>query len=200
MRCSLSAHYLLPLLVAVASATAAGQQSSYNLGKTPSNEEIRAMDTYADFEGTGLPPGRGTAKEGAKLYAQLCASCHGPTGEEGRPFEPGGKPPRLVGGKRTLTDLDPIRTVGSFWPFATTIWSYIYHTMPPGRAGSLQTADVYALTAWLLYRNGIIQENAVMDAESLPKVDMPNRHGFVPSRFEDIPDLRKRGCRLGHCP
>jgi hypothetical protein len=91
-------------------------------------------------------------------------------------------------------------TIGSYWPFATTIWDYIHRAMPQNQEGTLRADEVYALTAFLLYRNGIIQESDVMDAKSLPKVQMPNRNGFIPPRLEDISDIQKRACRLGHCP
>jgi cytochrome c len=90
-----------------------------------------------------------------------------------------------------------VRTIGSFWPFAPPIWDYIKRSMPPGQGGSLSPEEVYALTAFLLFRNEIIQENDIIDAQSLPKVQMPNRNGFVPAKLEDIERLR---CRVGTCP
>ena len=90
-----------------------------------------------------------------------------------------------------------MRTIGSFWPFATTIWDFINRSMPQGQEGTLQPDEVYALTAHILHLNGLVQENDVIDAQSLPKIQMPNRNGFVPPRLEDI--LKKR-CRIGTCP
>ena len=168
------------------------QAPTYGVGRTPNAEEIRAWDISIGPEGKELPPGSGTAKEGAKLYAQLCASCHGPTGTEGT------SAPRLVGGKGTLTDpLAPVKTVGSFWPFATSIWDYINRAMPRNKPGSLKPDEVFALTAFLLFKNDIIAESDVLDAKSLPKIQMPNRNGFIPSKVEDINRLR---CRVGTCP
>ena len=107
---------------------------------------------------------------------------------------------RLVGGQGTLKSPQAVLTIGSYWAFATTVWDYINRAMPKQQGGSLSANEVYALTAFLLFRNDIIKENDVMDAKSLPKVQMPNRYGFIPPRLEDIPDIQKRGCRLGHCP
>jgi cytochrome c len=129
-------------------------------------------------QGKELPPGRGTAREGASIYAQKCAACHGATGTEG-PAD------RLVGGQGTLAGDRPVRTVGSYWPYATTVWDYINRAMPVNNPGSLTPNEVYALTAFILSRNGIVQETEVMDRESLPKVRMPNRDGFVPDARPD---------------
>ncbi|MBI2815578.1 MAG: cytochrome c [Acidobacteria bacterium] len=165
------------LIALVACSAAFAQGPTYQRGRTPTQEEIRAWDISISPSGMELPPGKGTAKEGANIYAQKCAECHGPTGAEGD-FRHG----RLVGGKGTLNTTRPIITLGSFWPFATTIWDYINRSMPMYRAGSLSADEVYALTAVLLYRNGIIQENDVIDAKSLPKIQMPNRNGFFPTK------------------
>ena len=162
------------LAVNVACVAALAQAPTYNVGRTPSKEEIQAWDIAVSPAGKELPPGSGTVQEGAKVYAQKCARCHGPTGTEPGPVRP------LVGGKGTLATLNPLRTIGSYWPFATTLWDYINRAMPRTEEGSLQPGEVYALTAFLLFQNGIIQESDVMDAQSLPKVPMPNRSGFVP--------------------
>jgi cytochrome c len=178
--------------------TALTQTPSYtNVGRTPTKEEIQAWDIAAGPDGKGLPPGQGTAKDGAPIYAAKCAVCHGPVAEGGKIG------PRLAGGKadlETLTTLRPVRSVGGYWPYATTVWDYINRAMPRNQAGTLSANEVYALTAFILAKSGIIQEDDVMDAKTLPKVQMPNRNGFVPQRFEDIPDERKRGCRQGVCP
>ena len=162
------------LAVNVACVAALAQTPTYNVGRTPSKEEIKAWDIAVSPAGKELPPGSGTVPEGAKVYAQKCSRCHGPTGTEPGPVRP------LVGGKGTLTTLNPLRTIGSYWPFATTLWDYINRAMPRTEEGSLQPGEVYALTAFLLFQNGIIQESDVLDAKSLPKVQMPNRSGFVP--------------------
>ena len=174
---------------------ARGQTPNYqNVGRAPTEDEVRAWDISIGVDGTELPPGSGTAKQGALLYTNKCASCHGPN-LEGSPI---GR--ALVGGKGTLTTNGPVETIGSFWAYATSLWDYINRGMPLYQELTLTADQVYALTAYLLYRNDIIQESDVMDARSLPKVRMPNRDGFIPQRVEDIPDIQKRGCRAGHCP
>ena len=184
----------LAALMALAAAVAVlAQTRTYNLGKAPTEEEIRAWDITISSDGKGLPPGSGTAKEGAKLYEQKCARCHGPTGAED--LSTGARFP-LAGGQGTLTSDHPVRTIGSYWPFATTVWDFINRSMPIGQEGSLKADEVYSLTALLLFRNSIIKEAEVMDAKSLPKVAMPNRNSFKPEKWQDVP-IR---CRLGVCP
>jgi S-disulfanyl-L-cysteine oxidoreductase SoxD len=181
MRCFLR-YFMRPMVVLMACAVTQAQTPTYKLGRTPSEDEIRAWDIAIGPEGKELPPGSGTAKEGAKIYAQQCAGCHGPTGAEE------GTARRLVGGDGTLNAITPVKTIGSYWPFATTVWNYINDAMPPNFRNlpkPPKSADeVYALTAFLLYRNGIIKESDVIDGKSLPKIQMPNRNGFVPSRPE----------------
>ena len=185
-------------MVLLAAAVAMAQTPSYsNVGRTPTKEEIRAWDISIGPDGKGLPPGSGTAKEGAAIFAKKCAVCHGPAAEGGAIGT------RLAGDKaaqESLTTLHPVKTLGSYWPFATTIWDYINRAMPRNQAGTLSANEVYALTAFILFRSNIIQESDVMDAKTLPKVQMPNRNGFIPQNFSDIPDERKRGCRQGVCP
>lgn len=173
MRCS--PRQLVPVVTLLICASAVAQGPTYNLGRTPTEQEIRALGLTITPSGKDLPPGSGTAKEGAKIYSEKCAACHGPSAE-GSPLAP-----RLVGGKGTLTTLHPVKTIGSYWAFATTVWDYINRAMPPTAPGSLGANEVFALTAYLLYRNDIIQETEVLDAKSLPKVRMPNRDGFVPA-------------------
>jgi mono/diheme cytochrome c family protein len=185
---------LLPVLALTVSITALAQGTTYKVGRSPTKAEIRAWDISIGPEGKELPPGSGTAKQGAAIYAKKCAACHGPTGDGSQ------LAPHLLGGKGTLTTLQPVRTIGSYWPFATTIWDYINRAMPQGQGGSLSANEVYALTAFMLFRNSIVGESDVIDAKSLPKVQMPNRNGFIPPRLEDIGDLQKRGCHGGHCP
>src|SRR5436309_947707 len=117
-----------------------------------------------------LAPGSGTAGLGQAIFEERCASCHGETGEDP-------KYSRLVGGQGTLATDKPIKTIGSFWQYATTLWSYIRRAQPFDDPGSLTPDQVYAVTAYLLHRNGIIGEQEVMDATTLPRVKMPNRDG-----------------------
>jgi len=161
-----------------ACAAAQAQSPKYGVGRTASADEIRAWDSLIGPEGKELPPGKGTAREGATIFAQRCAACHGATGTEG-PND------RLVGGQGTLNTPRPVRTVGSYWPYATTVWDYINRAMPIDNPGSLTPDQVYAVTAFLLFKNGILQETTALDRESLPKVRMPNRDGFVPDPRPD---------------
>jgi mono/diheme cytochrome c family protein len=188
MRCGFS--FLLSI-VALFAGTSAFSQAPYNIGRTPTADEVKAWDISVGPDGKELPAGSGVAKDGEKLYAQQCAMCHGAQGEGTK------NGPHLIGGKGTLTSEKPVNTVGSFWPFATTIWDYINRAMPRNKPQSLTPDQVYSLTAFLLYRNGIIAENDVMDAKSLPKVEMPNRQSFIPPKIEDIV---QKHCRAGTCP
>lgn len=193
MRCLINL-IAIGLLLAVAAAARAQAPDYSNIGRTPSAEEIRAWDIAVSPEGKELPPGRGTAQEDAAIFAQKCVVCHGQD-LQGSPLGTA-----LVGGKGTLATTHPMKTVGSYWAFATTVWDYIHRAMPRYQEGTLSADEVYALTAFILYKNDIIKEGDVMDAKSLPKVQMPNRNGFIPARIEDIRDYKKRGCRLGTCP
>jgi cytochrome c len=150
-----------------------GQESSFGFGRPASDMDIQPWNIDVAPNGDGLPPGRGTAFEGARIYAAKCAGCHGPTGVEG-PLD------RLVGGYGTLATEQPIKTVGSYWPYATTLYDYIHRAMPFTAPQSLTPNEVYSLVAWILSQNNIIAEDAVMDAKSLPLVQMPNQNGFVP--------------------
>jgi cytochrome c len=180
----------------VAACISAGAQTPdyKNVGRTPTAQEIQAMDIAIGTDGKELPPGSGNAKTGARLFAEKCAACHGES-QEGS-----AQAPALVGGKGTLTSLHPKMTAGSYWPFATTIFDYIRRAMPRFQEGSLKVDEVYSLTAFILYRNDIIKEEDVIDATTLPKIKMPNRDGFVPKNLDEIHDWKKRGCKLGHCP
>ena len=154
-----------------------GRIGAFGLGREPSVEEIERWDIDVMPDGTGLPPGSGTVGQGAELYAAECASCHGATGTEG-PYD------RLVG--RVADDEFPFgrdpsvrSTIGNYWPYATTLYDYIYRTMPFGTPGTLAPDEVYGLVAVLLFMNGIVPEDAVMNAQTLPLVMMPARDRFV---------------------
>ena len=166
---------LLPFLMLLGG-SALAQSPTYGVGSTPSAEEIRAWDISISPTGKELPPGRGSAKEGALVYRQKgCAACHGATGE-------GGMAPTLLK-KQAEPDVDPWqlgRVLPIRSPYATTVWDYINRAMPIDGEGTLTADEVYALTAFLLYRNDVIPEDEVLDAKSLPKVKMPNRAGFAP--------------------
>ena len=170
------------------------QMPTYGVGRAPTPQEARAWDISIGPEGKELPPGKGTAEQGAPLYAQKCAVCHGPTGKE---VVPGGPRVPLVGGDGTFTTPHPVRSAGRYWAFATTIWDVINRGMPRGQEGTLKPDEVYSLTALILYWNGILKEDEELHRERLPKINMPNRDGFVPTKLEDINRLR---CQTGTCP
>ena len=152
--------------------------ATFGIGRPATPAEIAALDIDVGPDGVGLPPGRGTAADGAPIYAARCASCHGKTGKEG--------PNDLLVG-RLPGDAFPFakdprapKTIGSYWPYATTVFDYIRRAMPPDKPGSLRDEEVYGLVAYLLSLNELIAPDAVVDAASLPKVKMPAHDRFVP--------------------
>jgi hypothetical protein len=155
------------------------QAGKYNLGRPATPEEIRSRDISVSPTGAGLPSGRGTAREGRSIYALHCAVCHGEKGEGVGSYPP------VAGGAGTLKGNNPVTTVGSYWPYATTVWDYINRAMPPQNPGSLSANEVYSTTAFILYLNGIVKDEEVIDAKTLPKMKMPNREGFIPDPRPD---------------
>jgi S-disulfanyl-L-cysteine oxidoreductase SoxD len=164
---------------------AAAQLPTYGVGRPPAAEEVQTWDLTIPPDGQGLPPGSGTAALGKPIFVERCAACHGETGEDP-------KYSRLVGGHGSLATAQPIKTIGSFWPYATTLWSYIRRAQPFDEPGSLTADHVYAVTAYLLHLNGIIGEQDVMDAQTLSLVKMPNRDGFVPDPRPDVGQASQR--------
>lgn len=139
-----------------------------SLGQYIEAQDFKILDRNIHPDGRGLPEGSGTVKTGRALYAQQCASCHGQTGTEG-------PAPRMAGepGPLNLTNPFMALTVGGMWPYATSIFDYVRRAMPPNNPKSLKSNEIYALTAYILYLNGLVKEDTVIDAESLPKVEMP---------------------------
>ena len=177
---------VLPLVMLLGG-SALAQSPTYGVGRTPTAEEIRAWDISISPTGEELPPGSGTVEEGALVYRRKgCAGCHGRTGT-------GGRADRLV--KRDAgPDADPWnlgRILPIRAPYATVVWDYINRGMPLNREGTLTADEVYALTAYLLYLNDVIPEDKVLDAQSLPQVEMPNRNAFAP-----LPDWKPGRPRL----
>jgi mono/diheme cytochrome c family protein len=168
-------HLLLcAAVIAGTGIAAAAEPGHYGYGEKATAEQIAGWDIdIRGDDGAGLPAGQGTVDKGAEVYAGQCASCHGTFGEgEGRQ-------PRLAGGRGTLRDERPELTIGSYWPFAPTLWDYVNRAMPTAAPHTLSADDVYALTAYILNLNDIVPSGFVADRNSLPKVRMPNRHGFV---------------------
>jgi cytochrome c len=170
----MSTHKILAffLLLLSGSALSAGP----NLGKPIEPGDLAAWDIHVLPDGRGLPPGSGTPEQGARIYAQKCAMCHGENGK-------GGISAALVGGA-PLRTIDTPKTIANFWPYATTVFDFIRRSMPWQEPRSLTDDEVYALTAYILALNKLIGENDAMNAQSLPTVRMPNRDGFIP-RFPE---------------
>jgi hypothetical protein len=188
MRCRL----LIPAMIVACGVVAVAQAPTYKLGRSPTSEELRPSDATIGPDGAELPPGSGTAVQGAMTFAgRGCQGCHGPTGAEG-------PAPHLVGPRAAGTSHGdehegtwPGRGIANF-PFAPLIWSWINQAMPLNQHGFLTPDEVYRLTAYVLYRNDIIQEDDVMDAKSLPQVRMPKRDTYAPPPFSEWkPGLRQ---------
>ena len=171
-------------LVLLAAASVWAQSPKYGVGRPPTAEEIRGLGAAIAPDGTGLPEGSGTPAAGGEVFAAMCARCHGEKAE-------GGVGPVLVGGQGTLATAKPLKTVGSFWPYSTTVWDYVNRAMPFDQPGTLKPAQVYAVVAYILNLNGIIGNDSVLDAKTLPKIKMPNRDGFVPDPRPDVGINRK---------
>jgi mono/diheme cytochrome c family protein len=166
----------IPVIAAAALAACASLQPPPGkppaFGAAVSAEEVARSDISIPPSGAGLPAGSGTAKQGAAVYAAKCLACHGEKGA-GKPAD------ALVGGIGSLATARPVRTVGSYWPYATTLFDYVRRAMPITNPLSLTNDEVYAVSAYVLYLNGLVAEDAPMTATTLPLVKMPNRDGFV---------------------
>ena len=157
----------------------------FGYGQPATAEQIAGWDIDIRPDGMGLPPGGATPADGEMLYEEKCASCHGSFGEGV------GRYPSLAGGEGTLTDARPEKTVGSFWPYASTLWDYIHRAMPFTTPESLTDEEVYATTAYVLYLNDLIEYDFELTQENLADVEMPNKDGFF---FDDRPDVKAKRC------
>jgi len=180
MRTSAAVAFALAFACGVAAAADASK-TPYGFGTTATDADLaRFVSPLPD--GRGLPQGSGSVLQGKSIYLQQCASCHGENLQ-------GGTGDRLVGGRGSLVNGDPakapVKTVESYWPYATTLFDYIKRAMPLTAPDSLSNDDVYALTAYILAQAKIVADDALMNAQTLPKVQMPNRNGFVPDRRPD---------------
>jgi cytochrome c len=178
---------LTAAMVLFAAVAALAQGPTYRLGSTPSAEEVKARDTAVSPAGKELPPGRGTVKEGAVVYAQKCQACHGPNGTG----------TKLHRGLVPLGNAKPVKIQGSLVPYATTVWDFINRAMPSTKPGSLTPDEVYAATAFVLFLNDTIKEDEVVDATTLPKIKMPNRDNFIGVEIDWKPGQRRP---LGNYP
>ncbi|HET9670005.1 MAG TPA: cytochrome c [Casimicrobiaceae bacterium] len=175
-------------LLLAASAAFAAERNAFGFGTTPTEAELGAFVSPLP-DGRGMPQGSGSVLEGKSVYQQQCASCHGEKLQ-------GGIGDRLIGGRGTLVNDDsrkaPIKTVESYWPYATTLFDYIKRAMPLTAPGSLSDDQVYGLTAYILSEANIVPDDVIMNAETLPKVVMPNRDGFIADhRPEHFPPVAK---------
>lgn len=159
-------------------------QNRFQIGRTATPAEIAAWNIDVDRYGNNLPAGNGSVERGHAVFDEHCASCHGAKGE-------GGLGDRLVGGQGTLATPKPIKTVGSFWPYAPTLFDYIRRAMPMNAPQSLSNEDVYAVSAYVLSLNGLLTVDARIDAKSLAAIKMPNRDMFV---RDPRPDVKNAGC------
>jgi cytochrome c len=161
------------------------QSPSFGVGRAPTPAELATIDIEVLPDGRGLPAGSSTAARGKDVYTRRCVTCHGPTGVEG-PQEV------LAGGRGSLVSAGsasggrPVKTVGSYWPYATSLWDYIRRAMPFDHPGTMTTDEIYGATAYLLFLNGIVAEQDVLNETTLPKVQMPNRDGFVSDPRPDV--------------
>jgi S-disulfanyl-L-cysteine oxidoreductase SoxD len=174
-------------MVALAGTTAARAQSPYGIGRAATPAEIAGWNIDIDRDGRNLPPGSGSVSHGEEVFSMQCASCHGTKGE-------GAVGDRLVGGQGTLATQKPIKTVGSYWPYAPTLFDYIRRAMPQNAPQSLGNDDVYAVSAYILNLNGLLPADATLDAKTLAAIKMPNRGMFV---GDPRPDVKNPACTTG---
>jgi len=172
---------------AVLCAGRASAQAPYGIGRVATPAEIAGWNIDISRDGRGLPPGSGTVTHGREVFEQQCAACHGDKGQ-------GGIGDRLVGGQGTLGTAKPVRTVGSYWPYAPTLFDYIRRAMPQNAPQSLSNEDVYAVSAYVLNLNGLLSADATLDAKTLAGIKMPNRDMFV---GDSRPDVQNKACMSG---
>jgi cytochrome c len=172
------------VVMTLACATPAQSQSTYGIGRTATAAEIAGWNIDIDRDGYNLPSGSGNVNRGREVFDQQCAACHGAQGE-------GGVGDRLVGGQSTLATPNPVKTVGSYWPYTPTLFDYIRRAMPQNAPQSLSNEEVYAVSAYILHLNGLLPAEATLDAKSLSAIKMPNRDMFV---GESRPDVKSPAC------
>ncbi|MBR0781919.1 c-type cytochrome [Bradyrhizobium iriomotense] len=170
---------ILSAIVLCAFSNEAQAQSLYGIGRPATAAEVAGWNIDIGRDGSNLPEGSGSVSHGREVFAQQCASCHGEKGE-------GGLGDRLAGGQGTIGTAKPIRTVGSYWPYAPTLFDYIRRAMPQNAPQSLSDEDVYAVSAFILNLNGLVGADAILDAKSLAAVKMPNRDRFVGDARPDV--------------
>ena len=162
-------------------------KGAYGIGRVATPAEITGWNIDIDRDGHNLPPGSGSVSRGHEVFDQQCAACHGAKGE-------GGLGDQLVGGQGTIATPKPVRTVGSYWPYAPTLFDYIRRAMPQNAPQSLDNNDVYAVSAYILHLNGLLPADATLDARALSAIKMPNRSMFV---SDPRPDVKNSACMTG---
>lgn len=175
---------LILIFAALVSVANAQEHARYGIGRTATAAEIAGWNIDVGRDGRGLPPGSGRVAHGRDVFEQQCVACHGDKGQ-------GGVGDRLVGGQGTLATPHPIKTVGSYWPYAPILFDYIRRAMPQNAPGSLSNEDVYAVSAFILYLNGLLPSDAVLDAKTMAAIKMPNRNMFV---GDSRPDVKNPAC------
>jgi mono/diheme cytochrome c family protein len=174
-------------VLAFVGTTRAQAQGAYGIGRVATPAEIAGWNIDIDRDGHNLPPGSGSVSHGHEVFDQQCAACHGAKGE-------GGLGDQLVGGQGTIATPKPVRTVGSYWPYAPTLFDYIRRAMPQNAPQSLDNNDVYAVSAYILHLNGLLPADARLDAKTLTAIKMPNRSMFV---SDPRPDVKNPACMAG---
>lgn len=175
-------------VMALGVSTHARAESRYGIGRTATEVEIAGWNIDIGRDGSNLPAGSGSVAHGQEVFDQQCAACHGAKGE-------GGVGDRLVGGQGTIATPKPIKTVGSYWPYAPTLFDYIRRAMPQNAPQSLDNDDVYAVSAYILNLNGLVPADATLDAKSLSAIKMPNRSMFTGDPRPDVKNpLCEKGC------
>jgi mono/diheme cytochrome c family protein len=177
----------LVVLLALAEMTHAQAQTQYGIGRVATPAEVAGWNIDVDRDGNNLPAGSGTVAHGHEVFDQQCAACHGSRGE-------GGVGDKLVGGQGTIATPKPVKTVGSYWPYAPTLFDYIRRAMPQNAPQSLSNEDVYAVSAYILNLNGLLAADATLDAKTLSAIKMPNRDMFV---GDPRPDVKNPACVAG---
>jgi cytochrome c len=174
-------------LTVLASSASAETPTLYGIGRPATPAEIAGWNIDIGRDGSNLPPGSGTVSHGREVFEQQCSACHGEKGE-------GGVGDRLVGGQGTLATAKPIKTVGSYWPYAPTLFDYIRRAMPQNAPQSLSNEDVYAVSAYILNMNGLLPADATLDAKTLSAIKMPNHNMFT---GDPRPDVKNPACEKG---
>jgi len=172
-----------PVIGMMVAASLVAPAHAYEFGRPATPDDIKQWDIDVRPDGAGLPAGSGTAVHGKDVYHDNCEACHGPDGQ-------GGLKDRLAGGQGSLASDKPVKTVGSFWPYATTLFDYIHRAMPYPTPGALSVDDTYAVAAYILSLNGILPADGTLDRDSLLKIRMPNRDGFLPDPVFTIDNER----------